>query len=113
MADALIAAIDPPRTQTRETRQVTVELSLPAVATSRYSNLSLKEAENGGRVIGGDQADLRFSGYYIDGDRTVLTSPVLIRGDFDCWEDDDVNNVANSILSAAFASIGIECIEHS
>lgn len=95
-----------------ENRLITQRLYIPVEANPRFSDLTRKECDKG-RIIGGDQADLRFWGYTVERGRTMLTNPELIRGNFDGWTDDDVNNVASDILAAAYASIGAESIEHS
>lgn len=92
--------------------KVTRELSIPAVANKRYANLSIKETK--GRVIGGDRADLRFHGFHIDGDKTVLDNPELVRVDLEDFDDQEqADDYAEEILLASFASIGAETIEHS
>ncbi len=86
-------------------------LAIPAVANKRYSGLTLKESNVGGRVIGGDRGDLFFFGFHIEDQETVLAAPEL-RTTLHL-EGDEINEVAREILMASFASIGAECVEHS
>lgn len=95
-----------------ENRLVTMRLTIPAEANPRFADLSRKEMDKG-RIIGGDQADLRFWGFTVQRSQTELVNPELLRGNFDGWSNDDIINVAQEILSASFASIGVECIEHN
>ena len=91
---------------------VKAQLSIPARANPRFADLSAKESEKGGRIIGGDQGDLRFSGYTLDGDRTIVDSPVLLTS-HEGLSDDDVENIATAVLMESFQSIGAETLEHS
>ena len=93
-------------------RLVTTELSIPVEANQRFSTLTRKECDKG-RIIGGDLGDLRFWGFTTQKDRTVLVNPESLRDDFEGWTNDEINNLAQSILDASYASIGAECIEHS
>lgn len=90
---------------------ITAELSIPAQANRRFQDLTRKESEKGGRIIGGDLGDLRFQGYTVEDDRTVLNSPELLTSIV--MDENEAANVAQSILDASFQSIGVETVEHS
>jgi len=94
-----------------ENRTLTAILSIPARANPRFASLSRKEAD--GRIIGGDQADLRFWGFTVCSDRTEIVNPELIRGNFDGWTASEINDYGASILAESYASIGAECIERN
>lgn len=91
---------------------VNQELSLPEEANPRFSDLSHKESEAGGRIIGGDKGDLCFSGYSVENGKTILYDPELLTS-FGDLTDDEVNDYANEILMESYQSIGIETVEHS
>jgi hypothetical protein len=100
------------------TYPITKPLALPERANPRFADLTTKESERGGRVIGGDMADLRFLGYTLRDDTTVLDCPELVtvvdlRGRKNPYTDEDLHSLAVQILSESYASIGIECVEHS
>ena len=61
------------------------------------------------RVIGGDQGDLLFDGYDVDGGRTTLTNPTLSTTHEDLTGD-EVFEIARAIFDESYASIGIETI---
>lgn len=91
---------------------ITIELSLPEQANPRFSGLSRRERDRGGRVIGGDKGDLYFSGYYVEDDKTVLLDPELHTG-YENLTEDEVNDYAQEVLNESYGSIGIETVTHS
>lgn len=88
-------------------------LAVDGLASDRCADLTRKESERGGRVIGGDHGDLHFNGYGLDrpNNRTILHDPVLKT----TWklEQETAIAVAQQILKEAVASIGLEALEHS
>lgn len=99
--------------------KINCELSIPVVANKRYADISYREHQkyDGWRTIGGDRADLRFKGFHIEDDKTVLDSPELERAELEDFDDDAERAVeraedyAIDILMASFASIGTDCVE--
>ncbi len=92
---------------------ITRKLAVPGLANPRYQGLNRREAEQGGRIIGGDWGDLEFYGYDLDYDRdeTVLSGPTLISQRK--FAKNEAYEVARDILMEAYASIGLEAVEHS
>ncbi len=92
---------------------ITKKLALPGLANPRYRDLSRRESDNGGRVIGGDLGDLEFYGYELDRDKdeTILYGPVLVTQRK--LSKKDANQIAYDILMESYASIGLETVEHS
>jgi hypothetical protein len=96
------------------TYPITKPLVLPERANPRFADLTTKESRGGGRVVGGDRADLYFFGYECRGGSTHLTNPELVTGhDWSAWTAEELHALADQILKEAYASIGIECVEHS
>lgn len=90
---------------------ITAELSVPVKANKRYEDLSVVElTKRGYRLIGGDKGDLRFEGYTVHEDRSVLHNPILVTGL--ALTQEDANQIASDILAESFNSIGAETIEH-
>lgn len=98
-------------------RTVTRELSIPVEANDRYAGLSLSEirSDRGCRVIGGDKGDLWFDGYEVARGKTIIYKPCVygFSHDFQEWDADEVDDLAEEILLEAFESVGVECVEHS
>ena len=66
------------------------------------------------RVIGGDAGDLLFDGYSVEKGKTILCNPAVNSNMADeSWSEEDWNNLAREIFNCSYASIGIECVEHS
>lgn len=93
---------------------IDIPLTLPEPANPRFADLTAKESDRGGRIIGGDHGDLRFNGYVVEDGTTTLADPVLLTG-LDCDDDtpEELHAMADEILKFSYASIGIECVEHS
>lgn len=87
-------------------------LVFPWLASSRSGSLSYSEAKRGYRTLGGDQGDLHFGGYDTDSDGTELTDVVLSTS-HEGLSDEEARQIAESIVSEAYDSIGAECVEHS
>jgi hypothetical protein len=87
--------------------QVSLELDVDGEANPKRATLHPRETDYGGRVIGGDQGDLYFFGYTIHPGRTVLVDPYLATRHKDLTQD-EVDDIAKSILMEAYESIGIE-----
>lgn len=92
--------------------EIKQELTIPAKANPRYEDLSFTEYNRRGcRIIGGDLGDVEFSGFTVRESDTVLASPVLISSlEFN---EDEVFDIAQNVVMESFASIGVECVEHS
>lgn len=88
-----------------------VELSLPALANPKYRDLTAKEFDNCGRIIGGDKGDVHFKGYTLEDGKTILDAPILLTT-LDL-NPDEAQNIAEIVLQESFESIGVECVEHS
>lgn len=85
-------------------------LSIPIEANPRFAEMSsseLRKREH--RVIGGDVGDLIFKGYYIENGKTVLIDPVIVTSHKNL-DVQEVQDVAQVILSCAFISIGEACL---
>jgi hypothetical protein len=91
--------------------QVTDPLTLPEPANPRFGDLSQKEVEKG-RCIGGGMADLVFSGYEIANGATILTDPKIITT-LEGLRQEEINDIAYTVLWQSYESVGIETVEHS
>jgi hypothetical protein len=88
-------------------------------ASPRFGDPSTTEVrryENYGhyRCIGGNRGDLYFDGYEVKDGKTILANAAVITF-FDNADitEDELTDLAREIFDEAFASIGIECVEHS
>ena len=90
-------------------------LTVKGEAPEKHSELTLSEVRwqernrnPGGRIIGGDKADLYFDGYTVKDGYTELYNPVLWTGLQ--LTDEEVHDIAADIVGQAFESIGFECL---
>ena len=85
-------------------------LSFPWKASLRDRDLSSTELKRGYRVIGGDKGDVRFRGYDVDEAGTELVGVTLLSH---VAVTANAREIAEQVVSEAFDSIGVECVEHS
>ena len=73
--------------------------------------MTLNEWERGGRIIGGENGDLWFEGFTLNDGKTTLHKP-SVNTTLDLTQD-EVDELAETILNFSYDAIGIETVEHS
>lgn len=61
------------------------------------------------RVIGGDNGDILFNGYDVEGDTTIIRGAVL-RTTLTDLSHDDIMEIVHEIIDLAISSVGLEAI---
>lgn len=86
-------------------------LAFPWRANPEHADLSYTEQKRGYRVIGGDKGDVRFDGYDVAENETVLHD-VYLHSSLD-FSIDEAREIAYAIVEESYCSIGAEAVEHS
>lgn len=85
--------------------KVNAELFVEDIGNERFSDLKMGEDY---RVIGGDNGDIHFHGFYTKKGKTFLVDPYFSTTLH--LNEDEVDNHSLEVLKESYDSIGVECL---